>query len=204
MPGPNDVCCIPTTVDQAVGWPCLIATYGNVKTSSAGPRNRLLSAEDAVRRVRLRGRELINTVTRQRLTSTGSRPIAAGGVFSVNDRSTLELDLRRSRRANPRWRQQSFAEAGRRSRQSRCRTAASDGYELALSTLCCRSSSGRADLRGPCRAASSRSRLAKKHHPMLATPHILMLRKLLHTSALAAMTVHVNGAPRAALNRQGT
>ena len=77
MPGPNDVCCIPTTVDQAVGWPCLIATYGNVKTSSAGPRNRLLSAEDAVRRVRLRGRELINTVTRQRLTSTGSRPIAA-------------------------------------------------------------------------------------------------------------------------------
>ena len=134
MPGPNDVCCIPTTVDQAVGWPCLIATYGNVKTSSAGPRNRLLSAEDAVRRVRLRGRELINTVTRQRLTSTGSRPIAAGGVFSVNDRSTLELDLRRSRRANPRWRQQSFAEAGRRSRQSRCRTAASDGYELALPT----------------------------------------------------------------------
>ena len=62
------------------------------------------------------------------------RPIAAGGVFSVNDRSTLELDLRRSRRANPRWRQQSFAEAGRRSRQSRCRTAASDGYELALPT----------------------------------------------------------------------
>ena len=76
MPRPNDGRCIPTTVDQAVGWPCLIATYGNVKTSSAGPRNRRLSAEDAVRRVRLRGRELINTVTRQRLTSTGARPIA--------------------------------------------------------------------------------------------------------------------------------
>jgi hypothetical protein len=46
-----------------------------------------------------------------------------------------ELDLRQSRGANPRWRVQSFAEARRRSRQFRRRTAVSDGHELALPTL---------------------------------------------------------------------
>jgi hypothetical protein len=39
------------------------------------------------------------------------RPVA---VFSVNDRSTLELDLRQRRQAKPKWRKRSFAEAGRR------------------------------------------------------------------------------------------
>ena len=46
-------------------------------------------------------------------------------VFWVNDRSTLELDLRRSRRANLSWRLRSFAPADRRPRQVRGRTAAS-------------------------------------------------------------------------------
>ena len=56
-------------------------------------------------------------------------------VFSPSDRSTLELDVRWRRRGKPRWRQQSFAEAVRRSRQFRRRTAASDGHEQALPTL---------------------------------------------------------------------
>ena len=42
-------------------------------------------------------------------------PVAA---FSVNDRSTLELDLRRSRRANRSWRLRSFAPADPRPRSS--------------------------------------------------------------------------------------
>ena len=64
-------------------------------------------------------------------------PLLPAAVFSPSDRSTLELDVRWRRREKPRWRQQSFAEAVRRSRQFRRRTAASDGHEQALPTHCC-------------------------------------------------------------------
>ena len=64
-----------------------------------------------------------------------SDPLLPAAVFSPSDRSTLELDVRWRRREKPRWRQQSFAEAVRRSRQFRRRTAASDGHEQALPTL---------------------------------------------------------------------
>lgn len=46
----------------------------------------------------------------------------------------MELDLRRSRRANRSWRLRSFASADRRPRQARGRTAASENHELALPT----------------------------------------------------------------------
>jgi hypothetical protein len=55
-------------------------------------------------------------------------------VFWANDRSTLELDLRRGRRASQSWRQQSFARADRQPRRVGGRTAASDSRELALPT----------------------------------------------------------------------
>ena len=78
------------------------------------------------------GTRLNGCISRARTGAADPKEPAA--VFWVNDRSTLELDLRRSRRASQRWRQLSFAHADRRSRQFRGRTAASGGHELALPT----------------------------------------------------------------------
>jgi hypothetical protein len=62
---------------------------------------------------------IINSDDRFRAPSSGGYPERPTAVFSVNDWSTLELDLRRHRLAKPRRRQRSFAEAGRRSSQFR-------------------------------------------------------------------------------------
>lgn len=65
---------------------------------------------------------------------SGLDPKEPVAIFWVNDRSALELDLRRSRRANLSWRLRSFAPADRRPRQVRDRTAASESCGLALPT----------------------------------------------------------------------
>jgi hypothetical protein len=57
-------------------------------------------------------------------------------VLRVNDRSTLELDLRRSHRANQSWRMRTLVRPDERPRQVRGRRAASGSRALALPTLC--------------------------------------------------------------------
>ena len=64
-------------------------------------------------------------------TPDAKEPVA---VFWVDDRSTLEPDLRQGRRANQSWRLRSFARVDQRPRQVRGRRAASGSCELALPT----------------------------------------------------------------------
>lgn len=56
-------------------------------------------------------------------------------VFSVNDQSALDLDLRRSCRANWSWRLRSFALTCRRRHRVRSQKAASGSFELVLQSL---------------------------------------------------------------------
>lgn len=97
----------------------------------------------------------------------------------MNDGSTLELDLRRSRRENLSWRLRSFARADRRPRQVRGRTAASKSCELALrpiadsrpSSLSFRKQSSRAMTRvgvGGTRVTSNGSRVQTGSRRQLA------------------------------------
>jgi ribosomal protein L37E len=74
-------------------------------------------------------------------------PLQPAAVFAPSDRSTLELDLRRRCRANPRWRRRSFAELADCLGSFWRRTSASDGHELALPTHCRRSVAWKADIR---------------------------------------------------------
>ena len=71
----------------------------------------------------------------RRLRTGTHDPKEPAAVFQVNDRSTLELDLRRSSRANQSWRLQSFAPADRRPATNSGRTAAPGNCELAHPTL---------------------------------------------------------------------
>ena len=70
-----------------------------------------------------------------RAPRAGERALAAGLDLPRLPGLPLEPDLRQRRQAKPKWRERSFAEAGRRPRQFRRRTTASDGHELALPTL---------------------------------------------------------------------
>jgi len=118
------------------------------------------------------------------MQSVGFRPRTGGpdpkepvGVFWVNDRSTLELDLRRSGRSNQSWRLRSFARAARRSRQVRGRMAASESRELALPTLSSSPTRAKAVVRAATGGPGEKMCRARPHRASARRPIICLWKR---------------------------